>query len=711
MDPKDSYLYTDPTQQVDNPLTFDERTLSISDPLQIDIPEKELLDITKKRVEESEKFYEEAYNLKARRAKNEMYLFGRQVGQLEKDGKLKNYEARSSDNALYEIEATLKPLAMSKLPDILVTPGRPDPERIQSAKDLTIVVNDTNKQRAQRETVALAFKHLPVYFTAVVKAKWDSEKGIDGDFSFPCIHPEYIIVDHTCTSRNVDDMGFIAQCVPTTVEGMFIQFPKMRNDDKLREALGANGIEVGGDPTYKALASEVKLWEVHYDWYVKNKGEDKVNPEDVMNGQDMKKEKVIDPQSKWTKKAGVLWRYQDCILDNIPDPNYDWEGEMKLFTYDTPGDETTKHEVNPQDIVMAQLSGQPLPSITQEKIYHNYFNRPHKPYYFFGYDQWGKVYLDETSRIEQNIRNQENLDDQNKTIIDQLKQRIKHIWSTESGLTKSAVQRLDMDNPKMDVVVAGDPNKVHQGIEPERPASSQFNALSGTRDRMYAVAGSYAVRGQMQSDTATTNQIAREADFTRSDDLVEDTVNACYEWMGEWMMQFIKLRYTDDHFKEILGPNGDITYIRLRRDSIANGMEVMIKASATDKLKAQRNAMDTAQLGPPYTNPIDFFQDMDMSDPAGRVQRGMALAIDPNMYYTKYVMNLDTTGQQAGALAAGTPQMPPQMPPQPQGAQPPQPMPQPPMMPPPPQQPSPMDTSTVPAQPPVGPPMGSPRGL
>ncbi len=86
---------------------------------------------------------------------------------------------------------------------------------------------------------------------------------------------------------------------------------------------------------------------------------------------------------------------------------------------------------------------------------------------------------------------------------------------------------------------------------------------------------------------------------------------------------------------------------------------------------------------------------MDMSDPKGRTERSMMMMIDPQGYYTKYVMGLDTPPAMAGALAAGTPPapgapQPPQAPPQPQmqGVQ---------GMP---QQPSPMDTSNVPTQPP-----------
>lgn len=678
-------FYIDAQQQVENKVEFNEQTIQIQDPLALDIPDDELEKIVDDRIKTSKKFFEEKYNLTPRREKNEKYLFGRQLQDREKNGQLKEYETRSADNALFEIEASLKPLAMSKLPDIIVTPGGEDPDREESAKNLSIVVDDMNKKRKQREILGMGFKHLPVYFTAVLKSRWDSTIGKTGDYVFDIINPDYIVVDHTATSKNPQDMSFVAQCVPKSVQDLTMMFPNKKNE--LYKTLQENGIMVGETPTWKDMATEVKLWEVWFDWYQK-KGSSEVLTKTEMD------QSILEPGVKWEKISGVLWKYDHLILDKMLDPNFDHEGEEKLFTYGTVGDETTKQEVQPQQMLMSAMTGQQLPNLTKEKVYHNYFDKPRKPFYFFGYDQWGKVAYDETSRIEQNIRNQENLDDQNKTILDQLKTRVKHIWSKDSGMGAKDVQRLDMDDPKMDALVEGDPNSVHAAIMPERPDAPQFNALNDTRSRMYAISGSTAVRGQLQSDTATSNQIAREADFTRTDDLVEDTINAACEWMAEWQMQFIKLRYTEDHMREILGAKGQVTYVRIRRDDISDGMEVMIKSSSTDKLKAQRNAMDTAQLGAPYTNPLDFFTDMGMSDPEGRTEKGIMFATDPQGYFMKYVMHMDVP-QQTTALAAGVPAGQPAQPEQPAPAQPG-------IVPQAPQAPTPGNTSAVAATPPIG---------
>lgn len=676
MDANIAWYGTDSQQMVSNPLVTTDGVVELASPLALNIDDKELVKIVKERIEASEKFYESKYNLKQRREKNERFLFGRQVAALEQQGKLKDYEARSSDNVLYETEGSLKALATSKLPDIIITAGvEGDPKRDQSAKDLSIAVNDTNKQRELREEVGLGFKHLPSYFTAVLKARWVANKGEHGDFEFKIINPDYIIASHTATSKRADDMDFVAQVVPSKIQELFMKFPKKK--DELKVAFKESGVNLSDDPTWKELATEVNIYEVWFDWYRRKKDKQMLTQDEMS---------LLEPGVEWEKVTCVLWKYNNVILDKMLDPNYDWEGEDVFYSYQVPGDETTKIEVKPEDMLMSAMTGIEIPNLTKEKIYHNYFKASRKPYYFFGYDQWGKIPYDETSRIEQNIRNQENLDDQNKTIMDQIKQRMKHIWSKDSGMKSADVQKLDLDDNKMDALVEGDPNKVHKGIAPERPDQAQFNALELTRQRMYAISHTTAIRGALQTDVATSNQIGREGDFNVTDDLAENTINSCFEWISEWQVHFIKLRYTEEHTKQIVGSGGSTTYLRIRRDTYSDGMEVKTKATSTDKLKAQRNAMETAALGAPYTNPIDFFRDMDMDDPEGRTERGLMFSADPAGYFAKYALHLDGTQQMAAALNAPAPMQgqPPVQ--QPTGA---------------PQGATPVNTSAVPAQPPM----------
>ena len=668
-----------------NPIGKPEGVEANLDPLTLDIPDNELVKIINTRLERSKQFFDDKYNLTERRKKNEMYLFGRQLGEKEKQKELKKYEARFLDNVIYEIESSLKPLAMSHLPDMIVLPGTNDKDKEEMAKNLSLVVNDTNKQRVQRKVLALGFKHLPVYFTACLKVVWDSTIQ---DFKFIIIHPDRITVDQTAKTNDVNEMEFIAESVPSNVQEMFMKFPNKKDD--LKEELIKHGVKLSDKPDWKELASEVDYLEIHFSWYKQKTEEEKNKIMDSLS--------VLEPGIKWKKIECIVWKYEDVILDKMLDPNFDWEGEEILTVQTDPNDPNSKKELKPEDMMALMVQGN-YQGISREKIYHNYFNFAEKPYFFFGYDQWGKSYIDETSRIEQNIRNQANLDDQGKRIVEKLKQRVKHIWSKDSGLDSAAVQKMDLENPNLDALVEGKVNEVHEGIQPERPDAAEYKSILDTRERMYGIAGANAIRGQVQSDTATSNQIAREADFTRADDLVEDTINTASEWMARWQMQFIKLRYTENKLRQIIGSKGHVTFVKLRRDYISDGMEVTIKSSSTDKLKAQNNALRVAQLGAPYSNPLDFFKDMGMDDPEGRTERGILVTADPAGYLAKYILKLDSTQAQADALNATppAPQAPPQAVPPPQANT---------INPP--QNPQPTDTTTINTNPPTVP-QGSPQ--
>lgn len=689
----DPYLFNNENEvgadmQVYNPIIAEERIVVEQDPLALDIPDKDLIQIIDKTRKYSEKMWKDKYNLRARRTKMEQVLFGRELQEMERRNELKKYEARYSYNAIYEIEATLKPVAMSHMPDLIISPGSETPEAEQSAEDVSTAINDDIKKRENRQVLGMAFKHLPVYLTAIIKAVWNPE--ID-DYQFINIHPENVVIDFSAKSANVDDMRYVYEMQTMTLQEIIMRWPNKKQ--AMYEKIKG---DTDGDFDWEDLATEYDLWQVWFTWYRKADGQ---ISEEVPSFE--------EPGNKWEKIEGVLWKYEDVILDKMRNPNFDYEGATEIFTYDDPSQENTKRKLGPDELMMGMLTGQMPDNISQEQVYFNYFKHPHKPYFFMGYDQWGKVAIDETSRIEQNMYNQSNLNTMGKQIIDTLKTRTKHIWSTASGLDGEAVQGMDMDNPKIDALVDGDVTKVHAQVNPERPDAAQFNALSQTKEAMFGVAGATALTGQLQSDVATSNQIAREQNFTRADDLVEDTINAASEWMARWAMQFIKLRYTEEKWRKLMGNKGKFTFLKLKRDKIDDGMEVMIKASGTDKVKAARDAMDMAKLGPPYSNPLDTFKDLDMSDPEGRAERGLTFQLDPSTYLVKFVLGMQNTEQQAqqlmangapgGAGAVGGVTQPAS--PVPAGA--------------PgevPQQPSPVDTSQIPTQQPAVP-TGSPRIL
>jgi hypothetical protein len=600
---------------IENSLQPKDGIVQEADPLLLPVEDAELVKVLNERIKTSERFFNgEKYQLNVRRARNEKYYLGRQIQTLEKNMKYRAYEARYKDNALYEIEASIKPVALSRLPDMLVTPGAESPQSQKTAQDLTEVVNNDIKKRENRKVLSLAFKHVPVYYTGIIKCVWNPQKGEHGDYEFINVHPENMIIDEQCAVNDVDYMRFTAEAMKLSVQDVIMRFPA--KETEFIEQLQKEGIKVKDPKDWKNMATTVKIFEVWFTWY--NRKSD----------------------TEYERIEGVLWKFSDVILKKMKNPNYDYEGQVKYFTYDVPGDKTTRQEAPPELMMQAALTGQMPPNMQQETVYRNYFDMPHKPYFFMGSDQWGKTAYDETSRIEQNIENQENMDIIGKRIIEKLKYRGKHVFSKEAELTGKDIERMDMNNPDQDLLVGGDVNKTHAFIPPEQATQQEFTELKLARDRMFSLAGATNLNGQLQSDTATSNQIARLANYTRADDLTEETINPAAEWMSGWIMQMIKLRYTEEHMRRILGgTSGSALFIKLKSDMIEDGMEVKIKASGADKQKRQQNAMDMAKLK--LVDPLTFYQDMDMSDPEGRTMKLMMMQTDPQGYLMKYVMKLD----------------------------------------------------------------------
>lgn len=671
--------YSDPLSLNGDDLTNQtSKPIAIADPLSLDIPDDDLVKIIDTRVKDSQAFFrkKDLYN---RRKRNETYVLGRQVKEREKANKMKPYEARVLDNALYEIEQSIKPVAMGNMPDMIVFNPQNDTENEES-NDITKFVNDSLRKRQIKMALSKAFRHHPVYFTGILKVQWNPELN---DMEVVCVHPNSVDIDHTAISNDSNKMAFISQKLPVTVQDVYMRFPDKKDDFK-QEAM-KHGIISDEMPEWKQLATKIYIQEVHFQWFVKAKQDD-TKPADPAYDATQS-----EPGVKWEKVNGVMWKYEKCILKKMKDPNFDWEGQTKYFIYDDPAMESSRREVTPEEIMQSMITGMQLP-IQKEQIYKNFFEHPQSPYFFLGYDQWNEMAYDETSRVEQNIYNQEQLDTRGKQISETLSNRGKHIWSKDGGMKASIIERMDMSDPEQDGLVEGDVNRVHKFIQPERPTPQEFEDEQATRIKMFSMAGATNLNGTLQSNTATSNQIAREANFTRIDDLIDETINAACEWIAGWMLQMIKLRYTEKHYTRILGVKGKAAFLSIDSDSVEDGIKVSIKSSGSDKQRAQRNAMDMAKLS--FIDPITFFQDMDVSDPEGRAEKMMTYATDPVTYLQKYILKqpimpppmpgMDPAMAQEGQVVPPDQAQPPQAP----AAAP--------------QNPTPTDTSAVPTEPPMG---------
>jgi hypothetical protein len=158
---------------------------------------------------------------------------------------------------------------------------------------------------------------------------------------------------------------------------------------------------------------------------------------------------------------------------------------------------------------------------------------------------------------------------------------------------------------------------------------------------MYALASATSIRGEVQDEAVTNNQIGRESNYTVMDDMVEDTINKAAQWMAGWAMHMIKTRYTKEHFRKILGDKGEWVFLQVHQDFVEDGQSVMIKASGTDKLRKQNNALNLSKMG--QIDPLSLYEDMDLDDPEGRTAKMVAFKTDMPLYLSAFVETAATS--------------------------------------------------------------------
>ena len=218
-----------------------------SDALTLDLDDEQLIRVIDDKINQAETFFNEKKHLKERRERNKNYLFGNQIN----EDKLKYYNARYVDNLIYEAEGTIKPIALSRLPDLLVKPAKDSEESKEQAKNTTKIINSDIRKRTNRKVLALGFKHHPVYFTGVLKAIWDPEQE---DYKFKVIHPNNIVVDHTSATNNAEDMELIAEATEKSVKEIVMSFPN--KEQELYAELSYTKEDTKND---KKMSSKIKI--------------------------------------------------------------------------------------------------------------------------------------------------------------------------------------------------------------------------------------------------------------------------------------------------------------------------------------------------------------------------------------------------------------------------------------------------------------------
>src|SRR3990167_10584130 len=127
--------------------------ITIRDPLSLDIKDEIFTKVLKARREESKNWFNSELDMEERIKRNLKYAAGKTVNT--KD--LKDYEGKWQDSVIWESEQQICAIAFSKMPDIIVKPGKEGEESQKTSEDVSKVIDTDLKRRERREGLQMAF--------------------------------------------------------------------------------------------------------------------------------------------------------------------------------------------------------------------------------------------------------------------------------------------------------------------------------------------------------------------------------------------------------------------------------------------------------------------------------------------------------------------------------------------------------------------------
>lgn len=576
------------------------------DPLHLDLPDENFIDVISARIKASQKYYE-GKNLYSRQDRNVRYYMGDQLNENKGLSKWQlelNGHAPYMENIVYEGIRRIKPIATSRLPDLTVKSASDQ----ENARALESLMNTDIKARENRKVLGLAHVQERLFFYSAIKARWNPELSDEGDYEFINVYPKNIVWDHLCKTNNADDMTFVAEKARISIKMLIMMFPK--KEDEILEKFNVDNKTDGQALTETGMASEVDVWEVWFHWYKDTK--------DPITG-----------AKKWEKVHGVVWKYGDLILGKIRNPYFDYEGKVNLFNpamrEKRPLTETELYEMFVSDAV-------------PQTVYHNYFKQPRKPYFFMVYESLGEDPISATSPIEQVIPFQDFINDEGRQIIEMNERSAGKPIFNSDAIDKEVVKSIDWRNPKQALTVGGDDiKKAFAFAQPPAAPAQLYQSKNESRTIAFEIVGINATtRGVREGDqTLGEAQMFREQDFGFIDDLVEDTINEAVVWQAQWVLQFIRLFYTKEHVRDLVGKDGEELHVAITQDLVEDGMVVQVSASAVDKLMRKRIAFETFKLG--ASDLLSFYEDIDADNPKERAKRAFLMKASPMLYFQTYL--------------------------------------------------------------------------
>lgn len=299
-------------------------------------------------------------------------------------------------------------------------------------------------------------------------------------------------------------------------------------------------------------------------------------------------------------KSGVCWVDEHClyVLDKAPNPNWNYT--------------------------------------TRKGTSANILDEPAPPFIPINFLNDGSSYIDQTSLIEQAASLQRILDKRGFQIMENADQAGSGlVFNTQmikkgdiAKLTGSPDERIGVKGNVRDAVArVAPPPLPNYVIEDKMDARNEIDNVFATHD---------ITRGERSNNpTLGQDNLQRRGDMTRMDELARaverQATNFC-----RYLVQMMKVYYTEDHYFKAVGEDGQFDFVVMRGDLIENGIDIKVASGSMlpiDKTAQQKWVSDLVTAG--LIDPLTVYEVMtggNLPSPKKLLERWVMSRTDPLGY-------------------------------------------------------------------------------
>jgi hypothetical protein len=252
----------------------------------------------------------------------------------------------------------------------------------------------------------------------------------------------------------------------------------------------------------------------------------------------------------------------------------------------------------------------------------NVLSYPEKPFFAINHLNLGLHWIDDTSLVEQAATLQKILEKRGRQLTQNADDSSGGLVLNAAMVDKTDAARLTGD-PQEKIMVDGD---VRQAAARIAPAQLPSYVLEDKYDARQEIDNVFAVhettRGERSnSKTLGQDMIQQNQDMTRHDDLIR-SVEFMATRLYRYVVQMMKVHYTEDHMFKMAGDAGKFTFITLKNDKIEDGIDIKVKAGSTlpmDKTSLRNQTLELTQAG--MIDPLTLYETLQFPEPQKMVER------------------------------------------------------------------------------------------